>query len=378
MARYSVIQGDCLEVMKGLKDNCIDAVVTDPPYGLSKEPDMAEVLRHWLNGDDYKHNGSGFMGKSWDSFVPGPSVWREVYRVLKPGGHVLSFFGTRTYDMGVVAMRLAGFEIRDQVDWLYGSGFPKSKNIGDGRGTALKPGHEPLVMARKPLIGTVAENVMEYGTGGLNIDGCRVGTGSDKGIWPITKRRHADVTWTVQPVETNTTQGRWPANVIHDGSEEVEAEFAVFGGSRSPATYKHNIPQGYGTSEIYGKGGLREQQNGFGDTSTTSRFFYAAKASKKERNDGLGGEKNNHPTVKPTNLMQYLCRLITPPNGVILDPFCGTGSTGRGAMLEGFRFLGIEMDADYALMAKMRIKAILERDEKNPEDALPEKERRVI
>jgi DNA modification methylase len=643
--RFSIAQGDCLEVMKRLKDNCIDAVVTDPPYGLSKEPDMAEVLRHWLNGDDYKHgspreglkncasnlgdisivynsnntdskpseelitltvsvstqpmrvrlinidhgrltweievsnnstirhfkdmlvneryakiieclrdgqfylrkrkgfsgcvgictccaepksvfsgiliglsnnmlsdskgSGSivasgatevcamltfdplrrtatlhptegaekfdadlllirtesvgtpagtsclptktetnsisnitdstnraitfnlvthnalldrlqnpiitqkGFMGKTWDSFVPGPSIWREVYRVLKPGGHVLSFFGTRTYDMGVVAMRLAGFEIRDQIDWLYGSGFPKSHNLGDGRGTALKPAHEPIVLARKPLAaGTVASNVMEYGTGALNIDGCRIpASASDIAAAAVPSRNNLrfcqqDGVGRGDSIH-DMSAGRWPANVIHDGSDEVEAAFAVFRESKSPGTYKRSVLQGYGTGKIYSKGGLRDQQNGHGDTGTASRFFYCAKASKADRDDGLSelpaihrpngnkwtdqdyhvqnGErtegresdprKNMHPTVKPTVLMRYLCRLITPPDGVILDPFCGTGSTGRGALLEGFRFLGIEMDADYARMAELRIMAILERSEKDCSTPFTEKER---
>ncbi|MDI5633267.1 site-specific DNA-methyltransferase, partial [Salmonella enterica subsp. enterica serovar Anatum] len=175
-----VINMECLIGMRMmLADNSIDAVVTDPPYGLSKQPDMNEVLRHWLNGDDYVHTGNGFMGKYWDSFVPGPSIWKEVFRVLKPGGHLLAFFGTRTYDLGTLAIRLAGFEIRDQIDWVYGSGFPKSldvsKAMGDeqwqGWGTALKPAHEPICVARKPLVGTVSENILQFGTGGMNIDG---------------------------------------------------------------------------------------------------------------------------------------------------------------------------------------------------------------
>lgn len=227
-----IINLDCLLGMRTcLADNSIDAVVTDPPYGLSKEPDMMEVMKHWMNGDDYVHTGSGFMGKTWDSFVPGPSIWKEVFRVLKPGGHLLAFFGSRTYDLGTLAIRLAGFEIRDQIMWVYGSGFPKSLDVSkaidkaagverivigrsnngiaggtgeftsgnagtagykgefdltiatsdeakqwSGWGTALKPAHEPICVARKPLSGTVAENVLMHSTGALNIDGCRVPT----------------------------------------------------------------------------------------------------------------------------------------------------------------------------------------------------------
>lgn len=222
-----IINLDCLLGMRTcLADNSIDAVVTDPPYGLSKEPDMMEVMKHWMNGDDYVHTGGGFMGKSWDSFVPGPSIWKEVFRVLKPGGHLLAFFGSRTYDLGTLAIRLAGFEIRDQIMWVYGSGFPKSLDVSkaidkaagverevigtqirknapnglvsigrdsveferlitapatdeakqwSGWGTALKPAHEPICVARKPLSGTVAENVLTHSTGALNIDGCRIG-----------------------------------------------------------------------------------------------------------------------------------------------------------------------------------------------------------
>jgi len=199
-----VINMECLLGMSTcLADDSIDAVVTDPPYGLSKEPDMMEVMRHWMNGDDYIHSSKGFMGKTWDSFVPGPAIWKEVFRVLKPGGHLLAFFGSRTYDMGTLAIRLAGFEIRDQIMWVYGSGFPKSLDVSkaiqdadsakqwDGWGTALKPANEPICVARKPLVGTVATNVLTHGTGAINIDGCRIGD-----------------------------EGRWPANFVHDGNKD--------------------------------------------------------------------------------------------------------------------------------------------------------------
>lgn len=386
-----IINLDCLLGMRTcLADNSIDAVVTDPPYGLSKEPDMMEVMKHWMNGDDYVHTGGGFMGKSWDSFVPGPSIWKEVFRVLKPGGHLLAFFGSRTYDLGTLAIRLAGFEIRDQIMWVYGSGFPKSLDVSkaidkaagvdrevlsekpayglggngclnghaegatakitapatydakqwSGWGTALKPAHEPICVARKPLSGTVAENVLTHSTGALNIDGCRVPTdeqikGGSGGLLSH-QRDNIDYPqndW--QPSE----QGRWPANFVHDGLNAEE----------------------------------------------WSRFFYCAKASKSDRDDGVllsatlaaemvdrdadsagmnspragagrtSGARNDHPTVKPTALMQWLVRLVTPPGGTVLDPFTGSGSTGKACMLEGFEFIGFEMDPHYCEIAEQRI-----------------------
>ena len=369
--------------MKTMEDNSIDSIVTDPPYEL------------------------GFMGKSWDStgIAFNVEVWREALRVLKPGGHLLAFSGSRTYHRMAVAIEDAGFEIRDQIMWIYGSGFPKSLNIAkaidkasgfegevigrgtswnrpdsedgntarmnvspgeydikelsetakqwQGWGTALKPAHEPMVLARKPLIGTVAANVLEYGVGGLNIDATRVegvppsvpmGERTKSGTTGATEKRNGEMS---QP----SSLGRFPANVIHDGSDEV---VALFG---EPA-----------------------------------RFFYCAKASKRDRNEGLEGfedkikltqmrsangtgnknfeggfndsiQKNTHPTVKPTDLMRYLCRLITPPNGTILDPFTGSGSTGKGAIYEGFNFIGIEKDESYVEIAKARIEfAIANRD----------------
>lgn len=405
-----LLNGDCLDILPLLDAESFDSCVTDPPYGLSKEPDMVEVLHHWLAGDDYAHNSSGFMGKTWDSFVPGPSVWREVHRVLKPGGYVLAFFGTRTYDMGVLAMRLAGFEIRDQVGWGFLSGFPKSHDISKaidkaagaegkavrrmipgadqnatgswikdngreflptvtapataaaaewkGWGSALKPSWEPVVLARKPLIGTLAQNVLVHRTGGLNIDGCRVpfadesdereskakNQHADFGSGPMTNEIYGKFT---KDRENYDPEGRWPANMLHDGVFEPL----------------------------------------FGDRS---RIFFCAKANKADRNDGLeqfverpsaasefrpnhtekaatGDDgnpygrwkplKNNHPTVKPTDLMQYLCRLVTPPGGHVLDPFAGSGSTGRAAVLEGFQFTGIEMDERFVEIAEARIAA---------------------
>ena len=297
----NLLNGNCLHVLKILKDNSIDSIVTDPPYGLS------------------------FMGKKWDYDVPSVEMWSECFRVLKPGGHLLSFSSARTYHRMVVNVEDAGFEIRDQIMWVYGSGFPKSYNVGkkvksyEGWGTALKPAHEPIVMARKPISeNTVADNVMEHGTGAMNIDECRVelqdGESYTINTWddnakpfgggagnPFTGREE--------------TKGRWPANFIHDGSEEVLEGF----------------PEDCG------------------------RYFYCPKANKKERNKGCENISNNHPTVKPIELMRYLCRLVTPKNGTVLDPFMGSGTTGIAAKLEGFSFVGIELDADYLEIAKARI-----------------------
>lgn len=446
-----IINLDCLLGMRTcLADNSIDAVVTDPPYGLSKEPDMMEVMKHWMNGDDYVHTGGGFMGKSWDSFVPGPVIWKEVFRVLKPGGHLLAFFGSRTYDLGTLAIRLAGFEIRDQIMWVYGSGFPKSLDVskaidkaagverekiridaskvrnpkaaGSGKdgaegatrpwieealkkgyhekdsdipatdeakqwsgwGTALKPAHEPICVARKPLSGTVAENVLTHSTGALNIDGCRVGTdGSRTNSSKPQADRNGFVKGFVEGTETVIReQGRWPANFVHDGSNEVLAAFpdakGQQGQSNDSQRSKNNV---YGAPSDNGKTYTPRI-----DTDTSAaRFFYCAKASKADRDDGVSlaatsaaemvdrdadsagmnspragagrtsGARNDHPTVKPTALMQWLVRLVTPPGGTVLDPFTGSGSTGKACMLEGFEFIGFEMDPHYCEIAEQRI-----------------------
>lgn len=368
-----VINMECLIGMRMmLADNSIDAVVTDPPYGLSKQPDMSEVLRHWLNGDDYIHTGGGFMGKTWDSFVPGPSIWKEVFRVLKPGGHLLAFFGTRTYDLGTLAIRLAGFEIRDQIDWVYGSGFPKSLDVSkatgdeqwEGWGTALKPAHEPICVARKPLAGTVAENVMQFGTGGMNIDNCRIDSdGSHKRKYQPTNNERKIFSKQKGFTPTNA-EGRFPANFVHDGSDEVVSLFPAKAGAAAHVK------------------GIEQSQ---ASMSSAARFFYSAKASKSDRDEGVllakktaaemtdrepdtdglnspragagrtSGTRNNHPTVKPTALMQWLVRLVTPPGGKVLDPFMGSGSTGKACAIEGFDFIGFEMDPHYCEIAKQRI-----------------------
>ena len=317
---WKVYCGNCLDVMAAIPDNSIDSIVTDPPYGLS------------------------FMGKKWDYDVPSVEIWAECLRVLKPGGHLLAFAGTRTQHRMAVRIEDAGFDIRDMIAWVYGSGFPKSHNLkGDwqGWGTALKPALEPITFARKPLIGTVAENVLAHGTGAINVDGCRVPHDEDCRMMapsqanidnPSEKYRQAGRREAVLELKP---KGRWPANLIHDGSDEV-----------------------------------------FGLLNDAARFFYCAKASAKDRDEGVPGvpsvaggmsgrrdgsmgsitmRKNTHPTVKPTDLMRYLCRLVTPPGGTVFDPFMGSGSTGKAATLEGFSFIGAEMQREYFDIAASRI-----------------------
>lgn len=342
----TILQGDALEQLPTLIQDSVDAVVTDPPYGLS------------------------FMGRAWDSAVPMAGFWGEVLRVAKPGAHLLAFGGTRTFHRLACAIEDSGWQMRDTLMWIYGQGFPKSLDVSkaldktagatrdrirgvrsgvvrnayaqdvwslehkdsvlspepitedarqwDGWGTALKPAWEPIILARKPLEQglTVAQNVVKWRTGALNVAGGRVGGEV------ITQRRTPMVTWRAREGRTDIpesaghsitdTVGRWPANVIHDGSEEVEAMFPY----------------------------------------STSRFFYCAKAQPDDREEG-----NTHPTVKPTALLRHLCRLIAPPGGVVLDPFMGSGSTGKAAMLEGLRFIGIELEAGYLAIARVRIEA---------------------
>jgi site-specific DNA-methyltransferase (adenine-specific) len=359
MSEIKLINNDCIEAMKAMEDNSIDSIVTDPPYEL------------------------GFMGKSWDStgIAFNVAVWTEALRVLKPGGHLIAFSGSRTYHRMAVAIEDAGFEIRDQIMWVYGSGFPKSMDISkaldkqegiwrgragapledddkrsfgqhyernpkeppytdaakqwQGWGTALKPAHEPMVLARKPVVGTVANNVLTYGVGGLNIDASRV-EGEVPSV-PMAEWTRSGTTGASDQRNGEMSQphsaGRWPANFIHDG---LETEWA--------------------------------------------KFFYCAKTSKRDRNegldgfeekfsptmgDGIGAKEHNpetaakkakhHPTVKPTSLMQYLVRLVTPEGGTVLDPFMGSGSTGKACAYEGFDFIGIDQSAEYVEIARARI-----------------------
>jgi len=335
--------------MRSLAECSVDSVVTDPPYDLtSRRPGgRSEATRGAVMG--------GFMGMKWDGsgVAFDPETWIEALRVLKPGGHLLAFGGTRTHHRLMCAIEDAGFELRDTIMWVYGSGFPKSKNLGGkwaGWGTALKPAWEPIIVARKPLIGTVAENVLAHGTGAINVDACRIKGAAGNGVWGSSNKTvDPDRTFVGSPhasefrTERNEA-GRWPANLIHDGSDEVLACF----------------PQ------------------------NEDRFFYCAKASRQDRNDGCedlpektggmvsntsgqhitrrdggapGPRANHHPTVKPTDLMRYLCRLVTPPSGIVLDPFMGSGSTLKAAELEGFDAIGIDIDAQYVAIASARIAA---------------------
>ena len=357
--------GDCLEVLRGMPDNSVDSIVTDPPYGLS------------------------FMGKRWDYDVPAVEVWAECLRVLKPGGHLLAFAGTRTQHRMAVRIEDAGFEIRDMIAWVYGSGFPKSRNLDgawQGWGTALKPALEPITVARKPLIGTVAANVLLFGTGALNIDGCRVeptGESRDRVGEASQERRYTEAGCTnfaAKPgVRGGDHAGRWPANLIHDGSDEVAAAFPDAPGQQGDLMGHSRNRKSKG---IFGDMPAARDAMARGDTGSAARFFYCAKASRWERNEGCdelpqvaGGmvsntsgqhmtrrdgyvpplQGNNHPTVKPTELMAYLCRLVTPPGGVVLDPFMGSGSTGKAAVREGFRFIGCELSPEYLAIAEARI-----------------------
>ena len=421
--QFTLYNGNSKQILPTLPENSIDSIVTDPPYEL------------------------GFMGKSWDStgVANDVNLWKEVLRVLKPGGYLLSFGGSRTYHRMAVAIEDAGFEIRDQIMWVYGSGFPKSHNISkgidkaagaerevigsrkahdirnnnlmeatqglnrgtmiyeytkaatpaaqqwDGWGTALKPAHEPIVLARKPLIGTIAKNVLIHGTGGLNIDGSRVGRA--EGDDSVAGSRTA--TFGTQETESGgdgsggweqNTGGRWPANFIHDGSDEVVELFPNTGSVKPERTGTRG---GKGFGFFDDEKSATNQGTWPADTGgSAARFFYCAKAGKRDRNEGCDNladkewktdgaaiperenrpflpSKNNHPTVKPTDLMQYLCRLITPPNGTILDPFLGSGSTGKAAMYEGFKFVGIELTDEYLPIAKARIEfALSNLDEK--------------
>lgn len=324
-----LFHGDCLAVLRTLADDSIDSIVTDPPYGLS------------------------FMGKRWDYDVPSVEVWAECLRVLKPGGHLLAFAGTRTQHRMACRIEDAGFEIRDMIAWVYGSGFPKSHN-GAWGGTALKPALEPITVARKPLVGTVEANWAAHGTGALNIDGCRVA-----GEVPSCTQGQSVNAGTIYGSDQRDLRqfdphvlGRWPANLVHDGSDEVLAAFPDSAGSGPARTLRRgDRAEGDGWGMADAPGELRDA-----GTGSAARFFYCAKASRADRNDGC---ENTHPTVKPTALMRWLCRLVTPPGGTVLDPFMGSGSTGRGALLEGFGFVGIEREAAYVDIAEARIAAVM-------------------
>ena len=415
-----LLNGDCIEEMQKLIDDGkqVDSVVTDPPYHLTSivERFGKEGSAPAQEGTDgaFARASKGFMGKEWDGgdIAFRKETWELALKLLKPGGHLLAFSASRNYHRMAVAIEDAGFEIRDQIMWIYGSGFPKSLNIGkgidkkqgnerevvgevragknalgqdsgwnkhnnrteievtkgnseyEGWGTALKPAHEPIVMARKSIEGTIVDNVLKHGTGGINIDGCRIETeenlnggayakngnrrslvsdtrsGASEGMFQSKKTVGEDF---VQPT------GRFPANVMHDGSEEVLSGFPETskstggGGTKTISKNKGVFTGGWGDKEY-------DKTIGFGDEGSAARFFYCPKVSKSER-----GEDNTHPTVKPQELMKYLCRLVTPKNGTVLDPFMGSGSTGMAAKDEGFEFIGIEREKEYFEIAEKRI-----------------------
>lgn len=382
MTPFTLIRGDCREVMAEMEPCSVDAIVTDPPYDLTN---TKYDLRLTGAGNPRERRPSGFMGKRWDGTGVAFDVetWAATLRVLKPGGHLLAFGAPRTYHRMAVAIEDAGFEIRDCLQWLFGSGFPKSLNLHDewgGWGTALKPAYEPIVLARKPLTGTVAANVAQWGTGGLNIEGCRIETaeqwdGNDEpgnslnGYGPSDEDGWTGA-WTKR--SGSHEKGRWPANVLLD--KEAAALLDAMSGE---ITSKSGGIAGWQDSYVGGTYTPIER-TGYDDRGGASRFFYTAKASRAEREFGLsdlepmrrsdGREKdienprlrtnerrNDHPTVKPTDLMRWLCRLVTPPGGLVLDPFCGSGSTGMAALDEGFRFVGVDLEERYLEIARRRI-----------------------
>ena len=449
-----LLNGDCIEQMQKLKDEGkqIDSVVTDPPYHLTsiverfgKEGSAPAKDRDGL----YQRQARGFMGKEWDGgdIAFRTDTWKLAYDLLKPGGYLLAFSASRNYHRMAVAIEDAGFEIRDQIMWIYGSGFPKSLNIGkaidkkqgnerevtgkgkpmsslgvmhdddwqsdseynetkgnseyEGWGTALKPAHEPIVMARKPLEGTNIDNVLKYGTGAINIDGCRIQGDDTGGERKITTRKSRDENnvWTDEnsgmKQEANhfadaDPKGRYPANLMHDGSDVVKD---IFPNNKST---RHMSYKRSGGDFIDGIPNQEEKSWFVSEEGSASRYFYSAKVSASERNQGLdnfpikqtqgggGGigdykddvnsasgkfgsekapQKNTHPTVKPVDLMKYLCRLVTPKGGTVLDPFMGSGSTGIAAKSLEFDFIGIEREKEYYDIASARVNASSPLDE---------------
>ncbi len=309
-----VRHGDCLVILGELPENSVDAIVTDPPYGL------------------------GFMGRAWDGLPPGEEWAAKCLRVLKPGGMMLSFGGTRTWHRLAVAIEDAGFEMRDSIAWLHGQGFPKGQ-------TTLKPAFEPVVVARKPLVGTVAQNVTTWGTGALNVDACRIsGPKPDTTRGASSKASSMVGTLGAQGRIEDDGRGRWPANALLSDDQAVKLDQ-----QSGTSTSRVGKPRGAAAGDGWGmtKTGAEYQ-----DSGGASRFFYVAKASRKERPvvDGVA-----HPTVKPVALMRWLVRLVTPPGGLVLDPFAGSGTTVEACMLEGFRCLAIEREAEYLPLIQTRI-----------------------
>lgn len=438
--------GDSLDVLKTLPDESVDAIITDPPYALRDLPGqlITETLTRWVTGDRaYTPRGKGFMGNDWDEFVPPPALWDECFRVLKPGGHLAAFAGSRTQDLMGMAVRLAGFEIRDGLAWLYSQGFPKSlrvdvaidKTLGterpvvghtdphdprtamarsvfgttmqegpgqgvpittsgsaeaarwEGWGTGLKPAHEPIILARKPLVGTVANNVLEHGTGAINVDGCRVehaneadraeSEGKNKhhqyGTAPGQNNVYGDYSM-VPRVDYDGSKGRWPTNVLishHPGCDEQDGcatgcPAAEVDSQSGQSTSRAGKPRSGKSGEAKGGSGWGISSGGteYNDTGGASRFFptfqYEAKAK-----SGVGrpvgidpdtGELIRHDTVKPVDLMRWLIRLLTPPGGLVLDPFAGSGTTGEACLHEGgLRCVLVERNEKYLPLIVQRV-----------------------
>lgn len=412
MGNSKVVVGDCLETLRGMGDASIDAIVTDPPYGLSNHTPkhVAAALTAWLAGDVYKHKGKGFMGRSWDSFVPGPELWRECLRVLKPGGWMACFASARTQHLMGISIHIAGFDIVDCPDWIYGEGMTKGPEVGktidkklgqvraktgerkltgsaalstqekggtyaagtdsrgvppkivdvtapasdlakkyDGWRTRLRPSKEPIILAQKPFKGTLGENIINWGTGALNAPGCS----------------HDD-------------DGSLPANVLFD--EDAAAILDQQSGPRKRMSGGGKHRAGYDGDTIAGGGCDSQMKKTQVPGAGASQFFYVGKAQRKEREAGLehlppkkrndgrkkdidnpylrqSERRNHHPTVKPIALMRWLVRLVTPPGGcIVLDPFVGSGTTGCAAALEGVDFVGCELSEEYAEIARARIK----------------------
>jgi len=388
-----LIHGDALEVLSGLDADSVDAVVTDPPYGLSAPPDVAAVLRHWLAGETYEHGGSGFMGKGWDSFVPGPLVWSQVARVLKPGGHAVVFAGSRTVDLMGIACRLGGLAVRDCGVWCTWQGFPKSTDIGkeidrlhgaerevvgrgasgrtaifralggsggipghditapatedakrwDGWGTGLKPAAEYWLLLRKPLSeSSIARNVLRWGVGGLHLDACRFKPGDP--MWPggddaeTMGRKNpgrSDVFGSAvygggRPQQTLNAAGRFPANLVRvPKASRAEREAGCLEAGIEPIAGHDAVGRAEGSA------GVDNPRAGAGRTA--------------------GGVRNHHPCVKPLRLMRWLVRLVTPPSGLVVDPFCGSGSTLVAAAAEGMDGIGVDLSMEYLRIARARV-----------------------
>jgi site-specific DNA-methyltransferase (adenine-specific) len=420
--RVTLHSGDCLDVLTRFAECSFDSCVSDPPYHLvsivrrfgktNESDDTKTSQRVRERADGYANLSGGFMGKQWDggNVAADSDTWRAVYRVLKPGAHLVAFGGTRTYHRMACAIEDAGFEIRDQIGWAYGSGFPKSHDVSkgidraagaerepddyepnnrnavygngmgggittvrgepatdaarewQGWGTALKPAWEPIVLARKPLIGTVAANVLAHGTGALNIDGCRVRT---EDVLSFGSRQIGDgikynpiATERMTPGVQNTL-GRWPANIIHDGSDEVMAAF--------PESVSGTDNGKRGTGGIWSPSSGIPCGPQYGDSGSAARFFYTAKADADER---LGSK---HPTVKPLDLIQWLVRLVTPRGGLVLDPFAGTGTTGEAAWREGMRAVLIEREAEYVADIERRMALALSGPDERARQSMKEK-----